>query len=95
MLLARGSFDRFTTVCALFLLSFCVFMQMLGVPMTLWDFDLELDPVNAPFLEGYSLPTVVSNNEPSHTVALIEYASESLRYCLHAHSLFRPPNSLI
>ncbi len=95
MLLARGPFDRFTTVCALFLLSFCVFMQMLGAPMTLWDFDLEFDPVHAPFLEAYSLPTVVSNAEPTRTVAFIECASDSLRYCHHAHSLFRPPNSLI
>jgi hypothetical protein len=95
MLLARGSFDHSTTVCALLFLCFCVFMQVLGAPMTLWDFDLEFDPANAPFLEGYSLPTVVSHTQPSRTVAFIDYASESLRYCLHAHSLFRPPNSLI
>jgi hypothetical protein len=94
MLLVRGSVDHPRAVCALILLCFCVFMQMLGVPMTLWDFGLELDPLNAPFLEGYSLPTVVSHVQPSRTVAFIDDASETLRYFLHAHSLFRPPNSL-
>ena len=95
MLLARGSSDHSTTACALVLLCFCVFMQVLGAPTTLWDFDLEFDQTNAPVLEGYSLPAVVSHTQPSCTAAFIDYASELLRYCLHAHSLFRPPNSLI
>ena len=93
MLLVRGSVDHPGAACALMLLCFCVFMQMLGAPMTLWDFDLELDAANTPFLEGYSLPTVVSHAQPSRTVAFVDDASETLRYFLHAHSLFRPPNS--
>lgn len=95
MLLVRGSVDHPRAVCALLLLCFCVFMQMPGAPMALCGCDLELDAANTPFLEEYSLPTVVSHAQPSRAVAFVDDAPETLRYVLHAHSLFRPPNSLI
>ncbi len=95
MLLMRNSFHRSTMAHAVLVICLCVFMQMLGTTMTLWDLELELDPLNASLLDGLSLPAFSSDVRPSHAVALLEQSRTSSPYFLHAHSLFRPPNPLI
>ncbi len=77
------------------ILCFCIVMQMLGTTMTLWDFELQLDPDNAPLLEGFSLPALFAYAALSVIIAVLAISSESLRYCFWPHGLLRPPNSLM
>jgi hypothetical protein len=94
MRLMRISTDRSTTAYSVLFLCLCVFMQLLGATMTLWDLDIDLDPVNAPLLEGFSLPTSFPNIKPAGPAAFFYYSIETARYLLRTHHLFRPPNSL-
>lgn len=90
----RGSHVRPITASAIAFICICVFMQMLGTTMTLWDLDLELDQANAPLLEGLSLPAIFSDVPPYSATALLADSTRTLRHILRDHTLFRPPNFL-
>ncbi len=93
MLLERCSANHAEVAWILLALCLCVVMQMLGTTMTLWDFELQLDPPHAPLLEGLSLPTVLPDTTPSLIAAAVTLSSETLPHLLSAHSLLRPPNT--
>ena len=95
MLLERYSTSRAGTVWTVLILCLCILMQMLGTTMTLWDLEFQLDPVNAPLLEGYSLPTVLADASLLLNIAVLAISSETLQKLLRSHGLFRPPNSLV
>ena len=94
MLLDRCSPNHTGMAWTVVILCFCVLMQMLGSTMTLWNFELQLDPVNAPLLEGLSLPTELANAASSIVIAILAISSERLQYLLPSHGLLRPPNSV-
>lgn len=94
MLLDRCSPNHTGMAWTVLVLCICVLMQMLGTTMTLWNFELQLDPVNAPLLEGLSLPTALVNATSSLIIAILAISSERLRYLLRSQGLLRPPNSV-
>lgn len=95
MHLKRHSPTRAAVAWTVLVLCICILMQMLGTTMTLWDFELQLDPDNAPLLEGFSLPALFAYAALSVIIAVLAISSESLRYCFWPHGLLRPPNSLM
>lgn len=92
MPMIRGFTHRPLAVCAVLFICLCVFMQMLGASMTLWNPDQEIDSINAPVLEGFSLPTATSNIPPSFAIRLWQNSSPFLRSFLRQQVLFHPPN---
>lgn len=65
MLLERGpSFQRLV-LYAIGLICLCVVMYVLGSPMTLWTMQFALDQTDTVVLEGFSLPTTVSDAIPA------------------------------
>jgi hypothetical protein len=79
-------------VCGIGLICLCVIMYMLGSTMTLWSLQFALDDADNPVLEGFSLPTVVSDVTPAMPVMPSREASIGVRGALNEHSLLRPPN---
>ncbi len=71
-----------------------VVMQMLGTTMTLWDFTYQLDPINAPLLEGFSLPaSAISVQSAAVSWRAADHIG-TLHPVLREQVLFRPPNPL-
>ena len=95
MLLEWHSTSRSGIAWTILVLCICVVMQMLGTTMTLWNFDLQLDPVNAPLLEGFSLPAIVPDTEPSANAVLVAPSSERPPHLVSTHALFHPPIILV
>ena len=56
----------------------CVLMYALGTTMTLWNLEFQLDPVNGPLLEGFSIPATVSNPQPSPPTPLFAESSNRM-----------------
>jgi hypothetical protein len=93
MLWLRGSHVRPITTSTFAFICLCVFMQMLGTTMTLWDLDVEMDQANAPLLEGLSLPATFADVPRSSATSLLAHSTETLRHVLRDYILFRPPIS--
>jgi hypothetical protein len=74
------------------LICVCVLMYMLGSTMTLWTMQFALDQTDSPQLEGFSLPTVVSDVTPALPVRPSPEESIGVRGTLSEHNLLRPPN---
>ena len=74
------------------LICLCVLMFMLGSTMTLWTMQFSLDQTDNPLLEGFSLPTVVSDMTPAVLVTPSGESSIGVRAALNEHNLLRPPN---
>ena len=91
MLKMRGSFGRVVMAAVFGFICLCVLMQMLGTTMTLWDFDFQLDPVNAPMLEGFSLPAGASDLWPLVEIASLSYSVATTQAILQDRMFFRPP----
>lgn len=92
MPMLAGFTHRPLIACAVLFICLCVFMQMLGTSMTLWNPDQEIDSVNAQVLEGFSLPTAIMNVPLSLATRIIQNLSPFLRSLLREQVLFHPPN---
>ncbi|HEU4684649.1 MAG TPA: hypothetical protein VFS39_09145 [Nitrospira sp.] len=86
----RCSTSRMRMVTLLFL-CLCVLMQMLGTTMTLWDFQLQLEPVNGLLLEGLSLPAGVSDVTSLVVTTVLDEDSPHVPRHLHDTRLLHPP----
>ena len=84
---------RSMTVWTMVVLCLCVFMQMLGTSMTLWNFALDSDQATAPLYGGYSLPTYLFDLERFVGTEFRGPSGGTPWRFLHICSLFRPPNS--
>jgi hypothetical protein len=89
----RFSISSGTTV-AVGILCICVVMQMLGIAMTMWDLQLQLDTLSAQVLEGLSLPAVVSSLWPSGVISSSVEIAGPPRPFLRDETLLRPPNTI-
>jgi hypothetical protein len=94
MLLSRSANVHILILWGIVFICFCVMMYALGSPMTLWSLELQLDPVNAPLLEGFSLPSHVVDLQPTMSGSVLSEPVPDLRHLLDEHVLLRPPNSL-
>jgi hypothetical protein len=74
-------------------LCFCVVMQVLGTPTSLWTMEFETDMVSASLLEGFSLPTDLVISAPTPLSSRRVESSGSLWSVLLEHTLFRPPDT--
>jgi hypothetical protein len=70
----------------------CVLMYMLGSTMTLWTMQFAVDQTDNPQLEGYSLPTILSDATPALPVTPSREAPTAAGGALNEHDLLRPPN---
>lgn len=76
-----------------FSLCFCVFAQMLGVPVTFWDLDATVDVDGPSFLEEFVLPTVRPLVRQSHVLCHNAGGLTTPHSLLRDHSLFHPPTA--
>jgi hypothetical protein len=70
----------------------CVMMYMLGSAMTLWTLQFALDQTDNPVLEGFSLPTSLSDATPAMPVTPSRDIPTGVKKEINEHSLLRPPN---
>lgn len=94
MLLPRQTLAPTVFDCIIGVICLCIVMYALGTTMTLWDLQLELDPVNAPLLEGFSLPATLVDLRPTISNVSLHEIPPFLRMQPKEESLFRPPISL-
>jgi len=66
-------------------------MFMLGTTMTLWTMQFALDQTDNALLEGFSLPTTVSNVIPTMPVTPGREASSGAKRDVNKPNLLRPP----
>ncbi|BCA53208.1 hypothetical protein W02_03480 [Nitrospira sp. KM1] len=66
-------------------------MQMFGTTMTLWDLQLQFDPIDAQALEEFSVPATISIDSPIPVVTSDTILAMTYRPGLHELNLFRPP----
>lgn len=71
----------------------CVVMFMLGSTMTLWTLQFALDHTDNPMLEGFSVPTALSNVAPAMPVVPSREAPPLPKREVNEHGLLRPPNA--
>jgi hypothetical protein len=70
-------------------------MYMLGSPMTLWTMQFSLDQTDHVVLEGFSLPTTVSDVIPAMVVSPSSEASPGAKSEVNEDGLLRPPNTTV
>ncbi|HLZ33479.1 MAG TPA: hypothetical protein VKP13_05655 [Nitrospira sp.] len=92
MLLKRSSVNHLLTACVVLVVCTCIFMQMLGTTMTLWDLEFELDPDNAVLLEGFSVPASCLSIPPPAVLDFLSAPTTRWRHIVCGQTLFRPPN---
>ena len=92
MLHERGSCVRRLVFYGIGLLCLCVVMFMLGSTMTLWTMEFSLEQTDNSLLEGFSLPTVVSDVTPAMPVAPAGPSPIGATQVIGEHGLLRPPN---
>lgn len=86
-----GSMQLFVMLTVV-VLCFCVVMQMLGVPATLWDPSAMPDTLSTTLLlEGFSIPASIQAVFHSVLLRLQESLQQSPHIPLLTHSLFHPP----
>ena len=74
------------------LICLCVVMYMLGTTMTLWSMQFALEQTDNVVLEGFSLPTTVSDVIPAMPVSSFRDTPPDARTDVNEHGLLRPPN---
>ena len=95
MLLERGpSFQRLV-LYAIGLICLCVVMYVLGSPMTLWTMQFALDQTDTVVLEGFSLPTTVSDAIPAMVGSPSNETSPGAKREGNEDGLLRPPNMIL
>jgi len=77
------------------LICLCVVMYMLGSTMTLWTMQFALDQTDNVVLEGFSLPTTVSDVIPAMLVRLSSEPSPGAKREVNEDGLLRPPNRTV
>jgi hypothetical protein len=93
MLLERRSCLPRLVFYGIGLICLCVMMYMLGSTMTLWTLQFALDQTDNPVLEGFSLPTALSDATPAMPVTPSRDRSAGMKTEIDEHSLLRPPNA--
>jgi hypothetical protein len=93
MLLDRGSSLQRLILYGIGLICLCVVMYMLGSTMTLWTMQFALDQTDSVVLEGYSLPTTVSDVIPAMLVRPSSETSPDAKSEVNEDGLLRPPNT--
>jgi hypothetical protein len=93
MLLERGHCVRLLGY-GIGLICLCVVMFMLGSTMTLWTLQFALDHTDDPVLEGFSVPTAVSNVVPAMPVTPARETPPSPKRDVREQGLLRPPNAI-
>ena len=66
-------------------------MPLLGVPATLWDLTLDLDPCEAASTEGLTILSTVPGVFPSDSGPWIEEVPKRFASLMFDLSVFRPP----
>lgn len=91
MLLERRS--RFGRImwCGIGLVCLCLVMYVLGSTMTLWAMEFPLDQADSPLLEGFSLPTTLSDLVPLLLASSTGESSTTVLRPVSEHGLLRPP----
>ena len=92
MLLERGPCLPRLIFYGIGVICLCVMMYMLGSTMTLWTLQFALDQTDNPVLEGFSLPTALSDATPSMPVTPSRDTPTGVRRDVNEHLLLRPPN---
>jgi hypothetical protein len=95
MRLERGPSYQRLVLYAIGLICFCVVMYMLGSPMTLWTMQFALDQTDTVILEGFSLPTTVSDAIPAMVGSPSIEASPGTKREVNEDGLLRPPNTIV
>jgi len=95
MRLERGPSYQRLVLYAVGLICFCVVMYMLGSPMTLWTMQFALDQTDTVILEGFSLPTTVSDAIPAMVGSPSIEASPGTKREVNEDGLLRPPNTIV
>jgi len=78
-------------VLVISLICFCVFMQLLGVPISLWDFNFEEDLLEISVSEGLTLVSTQLYFKPFLFCLQAGCPSQIAQDVLLAHSMFHPP----
>lgn len=91
MLPKRGSNVHSVILYGIGVVCLCVVMYMLGSTMTLWTMEFELDPMDGPPLEGFSLPTTFPDPRPAMPAASTRDNPAHPKMRLNEQGLFRPP----
>ncbi len=91
MLLERGSGLRRIMCYGIGLVCLCLVMYMLGSTMTLWTVEFPLDQTDSLLLEGFSLPTTLSDLIPTPSITSTGENSPPALRQLSEHGLLRPP----
>jgi hypothetical protein len=73
----------------------CVVMFMLGSTMTLWTMQFALEQTDNDVLEGFSVPTTISNVIPPMPVTPARQTTREGRRDIDEHDLLRPPNTTV
>ena len=73
------------------LLCLCLLMYVLGSTMPLGAMDFPLDQTDSPLLEGFSLPTTLSDLVPLLSASSAGESSIPILRPLSEHGLLRPP----
>jgi hypothetical protein len=93
MLLERGLSLQRLVLYGIGLICLCLVMYMLGNTMTLWTMQFALDQTDNVVLEGFSLPTAVSDVIPALLVRPSSETSPGAKREVNEDGLLRPPNT--
>ena len=88
-----GTRNGYFQLLAVTVLCVCVGMQMLGVPVTLWDPQFDADNVVSSILEDFSIPETSLSTIGMVQYSAIHQSSHILQLPTLAYSLFHPPVS--
>jgi hypothetical protein len=91
MLVERGARVPRLVFYGIGLICLCVVMFMLGSTMTMWTMQFALDQTDNALLEGFSLPTIISNIIPTMPVTPARETSSGVKRDVNEQSLLRPP----
>jgi hypothetical protein len=94
MLLERAPCIRRPLCYGIALICLGVVMFMLGSTMTLWTMQFAFDQTDNSVLEGFSLPTALSNIVPAMPVTPSRETPPSVKRDVNEHGLLRPPNTI-
>ena len=95
MQLERGSSFQRLVLYVIGLICLCVVMYMLGSPMTLWTMQFALDQTDTVVLEGFSLPTTVSDAIPAMVGSPSHETPPGAKREVNEDGLLRPPNAIV
>ena len=89
-MILRGDTNRSWFVLVVFLLCFCVVMQMLGVPVTMWNpWETDTSGENL----GFTIPPTIPQLNPSILLTSLEMGQPNPYTFLLLRTVFHPPKS--